>query len=143
VSNVDGYKNIELLREYSLSEAMAGLGLVGGVIQALMNEMHAGDERLERLSLQEKLDEQRDNQIAALLEQNQQLMAMLLQQQSQQAPAPAPQAAPGIDLGALLAELARRATPEQREQVQRLLANNPQTRLALPERAPAARKRGR
>jgi hypothetical protein len=31
MTNVDGYKNIELLREYSLSEAMAGLGLVGGV----------------------------------------------------------------------------------------------------------------
>jgi hypothetical protein len=143
MTNVDGYKNIELLREYSLSEAMAGLGLVGGVIQALMNEMHAGDERLERLSLQEKLDEQKDNQIAALLEQNQQLMAMLLQQQSQPAPAPAPQAAPaGIDLGALLAELLRQATPEQAQQVRALLAQQPQAAAQLRLPAPA-RKRGR
>jgi hypothetical protein len=142
MTNVDGYKNIELLREYSLSEAMAGLGLVGGVIQALMNEIHAGDERLERLSLQEKLDEQKDNQIAALLEQNQQLMAMLLQQQSQPAPAPAPQAAPaGIDLGALLAELLRQATPEQAQQVRALLAQQPQAAAQLRLPAPA-RKRG-
>lgn len=133
MANVDGYKNIELLREYSLPEALSGMSMVGGIIKMLVNEIHAAEERTERLDLQEKLDQQKDQQIKALLEQNNRLMEALLGQQGQ-----APQAqAGGIDLAALLEAMLAQATPQQRQQVQHLLAEHPQAarRLALPAQA--------
>jgi hypothetical protein len=130
MTNVDGYKNIELLREYSLPEAMGGMALVGSVVGALLDMAQSEDLRAENERLRGELAAQQQAQMQALLLQNQQLMALLQQQQ-----APAAQA--GANLGALLEALLAQATPQQQQQVQRLLANNPQAaqRLQLPARA--------
>jgi hypothetical protein len=132
MADVDSYKNVELLREYSLSEALSGMSMVGGIIKMLVNEIHAEEERSERIQLQERLNQQKDAQINALIEQNQQLIAALMGQQQQTRPA-----GQNIDLAALLEALMAQATPQQRQQVQRLLANNPQAaaRLQLPAQA--------
>jgi hypothetical protein len=119
-------------------EAAMGIGLIAAVIGRLMNESDKYELREENVKLKAQLEAQQQAQLAALMQQNQQLMLML-QQRDAEAPR---QADTGVDLADVLEALLRAATPAQAEQVRRVLADNPQAaaRLRLP--APATSRNG-